>query len=172
MLNLARGTAVCVLASRLSEEPQVSVLLLERSVAHDTWMSQVPLISSNVLDPAFGAVSWYCEPMENLENRQGLVFCGEVLGGGLRVNSMVYTRGSVADFDVWSSAGYPEWSYEKVLPYLVKGETQFSQPKSTYRENSVMCDSQRGIALILKIRGPWTNQAVEPSKWPFRVTRV
>ena len=112
------------------------VLVLERGVANDTWISRVPLLSSNMLDPALGAVSWYCEPMKNLDDRQGLVFCGEVLVGGSRVNAMVYTRGSVADYDVWSSTGYPEWSYENVLPYFTKGETALSQPKSAYRGTS------------------------------------
>ena len=99
-------------------------------------MSRVPLVGSNILDTKMGATSWYCEPMKHCDDRQGLLFRGDVLGGTSRINGMVYTRGSVADYDVWSAMGYPEWSYEKVLPYFVKGETTLNQPKSVYRGHS------------------------------------
>ena len=122
-----------MLASRLSEDPNISVLLLERGIANDTWMSRIPLVSGNILDPNTGATSWYSEPMTECENRRGLLFFGEVLGGGSRINGMVYTRGSVADYDSWSAMGHPEWSYEKVLPYFVKGETALDWPQSEYR---------------------------------------
>ena len=108
------------------------MLLLERGVANDTYMSRIPLVSSNILNTDMGATSWYSEPMEYCENRRGLLFCGEVLGGGSRINGMVYTRGSVADYDTWSAMGHPEWSYEKVLPYFVKGETALNWPRSKY----------------------------------------
>ena len=124
------------MASRLSEDPDVSVLLLERGIANDTWMSRVPLASANILNANTGATSWYSEPMKHCEDRRGLLFCGEVLGGGSRINSMAYTRGSVADYDTWSAMGHPEWSYEKVLPFFVKGETALDWPKSKYRGDS------------------------------------
>jgi choline dehydrogenase-like flavoprotein len=74
--------------------------------------------------------------MKHCDDRRSLLFCGEVLGGGSRVNSMVYSRGSPADFNAWAAMGHPEWSYEKVLPYFVKGETSLNQPKSSYRGDS------------------------------------
>lgn len=150
------GTAGCVLASRLSEDPNTSVLLLERGMANDTWMSRVPLVSSNILDPATGATSWYSEPMKHCDGRRDLLFCGEVLGGTSRINGMVYTRGSVADYNAWSSMGHPEWDYEKVLPYFVKAETTLNRPKSKYRGDS----------------GPWINQVFTYLSWPFKAYQV
>ncbi|KAL8929677.1 MAG: hypothetical protein Q9172_000356 [Xanthocarpia lactea] len=150
------GTAGCVLASRLSEDPNRSVLVLERGLANNTWMSRIPLVGSNILSPDMGAVSWYSEPMKHCNDRPDLVFRGEVLGGTSRINGMIYTRGSVADYDSWASTGYPEWAYDKVLPYFVKAETTMSRPKSFYRGDS----------------GLWINQVFDPSTWLFEVYHV
>ena len=135
------GTAGCVLAARLSEDPNVSVLVLERGTANDTFMAKIPLASSNILDASTGAVSWNCEPMKYCDNRQSLVFRGEVLGGTSRINGMVYTRGTAADYDAWADMGHPEWSFEKVLPYFLKSENTLNQPKSEYRGNLGMCNA-------------------------------
>jgi choline dehydrogenase len=89
-----------------------------------------------------GALSWNCEPMKYCDDRRSLAFCGEVLGGGSRINSMVYTRGRKADYDAWAEMGHSEWSYEKVLPFFVQGETSLNQPKSGYRSDSGMCYSK------------------------------
>ncbi|MCJ1306972.1 hypothetical protein MMC25_000616 [Agyrium rufum] len=124
------------LAARLSEDPNVSVLLLERGMARDTWVSRVPLNSSNVLSEDTGSTLLYSEPMTHLENRQALLCRGEILGGGSRINSMVYTRGSVGDYNAWAAMGHPNWSYEKVLPMFVKAENALAWPESKYRGNS------------------------------------
>ncbi|KAL9027156.1 MAG: hypothetical protein Q9196_004283 [Gyalolechia fulgens] len=76
-----------------------------------------------------GAVNWYSEPMKHCDNRRDLLFRGEVLGGNSRINGMIYTRGSVGDYDLWASEGYAGWAYKNVLPYFVKAETTMSRPK-------------------------------------------
>ncbi|CAG8955202.1 hypothetical protein HYFRA_00007218 [Hymenoscyphus fraxineus] len=150
------GTAGCVLASRLSENPEISVLVLERGPINDNWLSQIPIVSSNILRADGGASSWLCEPMKFCNNRQSLFFCGELMGGGSRINSMVYSRGSRADFEAWAALGHPEWSYEKVLPYFVKGEKALDQPKSDYRGHS----------------GPWITRTFRYASWLFEVYRT
>lgn len=62
------------------------MLVLERGFANETYFSRIPLVSTNILVPNFGAVSWLSEPMNQLENRQSSVFSAEVLGGATRVN--------------------------------------------------------------------------------------
>lgn len=133
MLPLLGGTAGCALTSRLSEDPNVSVLLLERGAANDNFMSRVPIVSSNILRADGGASSWNCEPMNYCDDRKGLSFCGEVMGGGSRINGMVYTRGTAAYHDAWTTLGYPDWSYEKLLPYFMKSETCLGSKKSSSR---------------------------------------
>ncbi|TGO60645.1 hypothetical protein BOTNAR_0142g00160 [Botryotinia narcissicola] len=130
------GTAGCVLTSRLSEDPNVSVLLLERGLANDNFMSRIPIVSSNILRSDGGASSWKCEPMKYCDNHRSLAFCGEVMGGGSRINSMVYTRGTAADYDSWAQIGQPDWSYEKLLPYFMKSETVMGSQESKYRGTS------------------------------------
>lgn len=130
LVDVTGGTAGCVLASRLSEDPDISVLVLERGVANDTWLSRVPMISFNLFDPQFGAVTWNSEPLKHCEHRKVPLFTAEVLGGNSRINGTVYTRGSVADYDAWAAMGRTDWSYEKVLPYFVKAQTSISRPKS------------------------------------------
>lgn len=130
------GTAGCVLASRLSEDPNTSVLVLERGVANDTWISRIPLVGSNILSPDMGATSWYSEPLKHCDGRRNQLFRGEVLGGTSRINALIYTRGSVGDYETWASMGHPEWTYEKLLPYFVKAEKTISRPPSYYRGDS------------------------------------
>ncbi|KAI9643938.1 hypothetical protein NHQ30_007289 [Ciborinia camelliae] len=150
------GTAGCTLASRLSEDPNISVLVLECGPANDTWLSRNPLISSNPTIPIFGSTRWKCEPMKYCDNRQSGVIRGDVLGGTSRINSMIYTRGAAADYDAWATLGHPEWSYDKVLPYFVKSETSLDYKNSPHHGNS----------------GPWITQTFTYVNWLFPVYRA
>ncbi|TGO48770.1 hypothetical protein BCON_0230g00130 [Botryotinia convoluta] len=150
------GTAGCTLASRLSENPKISVLVLECGPANDTWLSRNPLISSDPTRPTFGATRWKSEPMKYCDNRRSGVFRGEVLGGTSRINSMIYTRGTAADYDAWASLGHSEWSYEKLLPYFVKSETSLDYQDSTYHGNT----------------GPWITQTFTYFNWLFQAYRA
>lgn len=89
-----------------------------------------------MLDPKTGAVYWYSEPMKQCDDRRGLMFRGEILGGGSRINAMVYTRSCAADYDAWKSMGHPGWGFEGVLQYFVKAENTLTRPKSQYRGHS------------------------------------
>jgi choline dehydrogenase len=125
------------LASRLSEDPNTSVLVLERGVANYTWLSRVPMISFNIFDPKFGAVTWNSEPLKHCENRKVPMFTAEVLGGNSRINGTVYSRGSAADYDAWAAMGRTDWSYEKVLPYLLKPRIASAGPNRHHAEIQV-----------------------------------
>ncbi|KAF7874309.1 hypothetical protein EAF04_002981 [Stromatinia cepivora] len=150
------GTAGCVLASRLSEDPNVSVLVLERGPANDTWLSRNPLITSDPTISTFGATRWKCEPMKYCDDRRSGVIRGEVLGGTSRINSMIYTRGTKADYDAWAALGHPDWSYDKLLPYFVKSETSLDYKNSVYHGDT----------------GPWITQTFTYFTWLFPVYRA
>lgn len=114
------GSAGCVLAHRLSENPSVRVLLLEAGPEDTADAIRVPVIFSTL----FGTdVDWDYRLEEQTHYRGSAVYPrGKTLGGSSSINLMVYIRGHRADFDRWSESGCTGWGYENVLPYFVKAE--------------------------------------------------
>lgn len=84
-----------MLASRLSEDKNVSVLLIEQGPVADTWQSRVPLLSGNVYHEDGLAARWWSLPMQEADNRFVEIMRGEALGGTSRINGLLYTRGTL-----------------------------------------------------------------------------
>ncbi|KAF9304482.1 hypothetical protein BGZ74_001442 [Mortierella antarctica] len=118
------GTAGCVLASRLSENPYIRVLLLEAGDDHDdTFSVKTPMMAASMFESKW---DWNLktEPQVHANNRSLKQVRGKMLGGCSSLNSMLYTRGSRSDFDQWADEfGNPGWSYEEILPYFKKSES-------------------------------------------------
>jgi len=117
------GSAGCVMAARLSEDPSIKVLLLEAGGSDRSPLIQAP----GGLLPIMlsGAYSWGYQsvPQRNLNDRVLHLPRGKVLGGSSSINGMVYCRGVPADYDGWAAAGNPGWSFAEVLPYFKRAET-------------------------------------------------
>ena len=119
------GSAGCVLANRLSENPNVSVLLLEAGGLDNKREIQVPLAYVRL---QFSEVDWQhvTVPQKNaclsMEDQRSRWPSGKVLGGTSSINAMVYTRGNRADYDRWEKMGAEGWGYDDVLPYFKKSE--------------------------------------------------
>jgi choline dehydrogenase len=116
------GSAGCVVASRLSEDPKVSVCLLEAGGPDKSAFIHAPL--GFAATAPVGVFNWGYEtvPQPGLQGRKGFQPRGKVLGGSSSINAMVYTRGNRADYDAWAALGNPGWSFDEVLPYFKRAE--------------------------------------------------
>jgi choline dehydrogenase-like flavoprotein len=110
------GSAGCVLANRLSQNPDHSVLLIERGGRDTSPWIHIPATFFKVIGKGRDVHFYTSDADEGLGGRSTIVPQGNVIGGGSSLNAMVYIRGSAADYDHWANLGCTEWSYAKVLP--------------------------------------------------------
>jgi choline dehydrogenase len=116
------GSAGCVMAARLSEDPAVRVLLLEAGPPDTSPWIHLPIgYGKTMWDPA---VNWcfHTEPDPGMNGRRIYWPRGKTLGGSSSINGLIYIRGQREDFDDWAERGNPGWGYDDVLPYFKLSE--------------------------------------------------
>lgn len=119
------GSAGCVLASRLTENPNIRVCLLEQGGDGKDLAIRVPaglilLVPGKPLK--LNNWSFHTTPQPHLNDRRGFQPRGKCLGGSSAINAMIYTRGSHLDYQRWVDHGCQGWGYEELLPYFLKAE--------------------------------------------------
>lgn len=118
---IGAGSAGCVLANRLTENPDATVLLLEAGGMDDHPDIRIPARWGDLLGTALDW-SYWTVPQAHANQRSLVWNRGKVLGGSSSINAMVYIRGHRWDYDHWSSLGNPGWTYADVLLYFKKAE--------------------------------------------------
>jgi choline dehydrogenase len=116
------GSAGCVLAHRLTEDPQVKVLLLEAGPKDSSMWISIPVGFTKLLNSDIYNWNFSTEPEDSVGGRSIPIPRGRTLGGSSSINGMLYVRGNPLDYDTWSQFGNRGWSYESVLPYFRKSE--------------------------------------------------
>lgn len=120
---IGAGSAGCVLANRLSEDANTSVLLLETGGSDKSIFIQMPTALSIPMNTKKYAWQFETQPEPYLNNRKMHCPRGKVLGGSSSINGMVYVRGHAKDFDEWQLSGATDWDYANCLPYFKKAES-------------------------------------------------
>jgi choline dehydrogenase-like flavoprotein len=115
------GAAGCVLANRLSEDPDVSVLLLEAGGRDWHPLYHMPAGFAK-MTKGIGSWGWSTAPQQHMNGRVLRYTQARVIGGGSTINAQIYTRGNALDYDSWAEEGCEGWSYREALAYFKRAE--------------------------------------------------
>lgn len=115
------GSAGSVIAARLSEDENASVLLLEAGGSDRHPFFHLPAGFAK-MTKGIGSWGWTTVPQKHMQNKVFPYTQAKVIGGGSAINAQIYTRGAAQDYDDWRQMGCEGWGYEDVLPYFKKSE--------------------------------------------------
>ena len=118
------GSAGCVMANRLSQNPANRVLLLEAGGPDNNPFIHIPAGLAQLSNNTKINWAYETEPQSELNQRRMYWPRGKVLGGSSSINAMIYIRGQREDYDNWDSNGSPGWDFESVLPFFFKAQDQ------------------------------------------------
>ena len=145
IIIVGAGSAGCVVANRLSGDPDCSVLLIEAGGRDRNPLVRLPMLMGKLFNSGIYNWRYYTEPVERLNGRSLYWPRGKVLGGSSTINGMLYVRGNRHDYDRWAQAGLSGWSYEDVLPSFLRSESH-EQRRDDYH-------SRDGELAVCRARG-------------------
>lgn len=129
---IGAGSAGCVMAARLSENPRNRVLLLEAGPRDSSLMLRIPAGTSRVFRPGKYNWGYMTDPLSTMAGRRMYWPRGKTLGGSSAINGMVYMRGHPDDYALWVQQGATGWGWDDVLPWFKKAEDQERGESESY----------------------------------------
>ncbi|KIY46404.1 alcohol oxidase [Fistulina hepatica ATCC 64428] len=174
------GAGGSTVANRLSEDPSVSVLLLEAGGANDDDLDMyIPLLCTRLTPNTPFDWNYTTVPQTGLNNRSVSYPTGFGLGGSTSVNCLVYTRGSIADIDLWGQlTDDPTWSWDNLLPYYKKSE-RFNFPRDGHNVSGEFLPQVHGFDGVIGVSLPGSPRAIDgmvistleelPAEFPYNV---
>jgi len=174
------GTAGCLIAARLSEDPKLKVCLIEVGGSEKHPYIRIPAaVGAAIMSPRFG---WGLTtvPQPHLGGRKVPLPRGKVVGGSGSINGMAYYRGPARDFDDWAAMGNPGWSYADLLPYFLRSEHNPEYEGSPYhatggpmgvsfpRSRNRLCDAFNASMSALGYEELEDFNVPEPNGYGFR----
>ena len=129
---IGAGSAGCVMANRLSEDPKNRVLLIEAGGSDRYPLFSIPLLAGAAYYWKPTNWNYETEPQLYMDQRSIRWPRGKLLGGSSSINGMMYMRGNRNDYDNWARNGLPDWSYDDVLPYFKRSEVNPERTKSAF----------------------------------------
>ena len=154
------GSAGCVLANRLTEDPGVKVLVIEFGGSDKSIIIQMPSAFSIPMNTKKYNWHYETEPEPYLDGRRLHCPRGKVLGGSSSINGLVYIRGHAFDFDEWESLGAKNWGYRNCLPYFRKAEN-FKFGGDDYRGSEGPLSTNNGNNMQNPLYGAWVDAGVQ-----------
>lgn len=154
------GSAGCVLANRLTEDPDVKVLVIEFGGSDKSIIIQMPSAFSIPMNTKKYNWHYETEPEPYLDGRRLHCPRGKVLGGSSSINGLVYIRGHAFDFDEWESLGAKNWGYRNCLPYFRKAEN-FKFGGDDYRGSEGPLSTNNGNNMQNPLYGAWVDAGVQ-----------